>query len=116
MFVPKQYNYTTAMHGTIYPIEEFKASFGNDWGIWATGDSKRGLRWYGVFENAFGNYTVTTISFVLQQYLIQGKSYREEDLEIIVLDSGMFCLNLKYEDVDLGWDPEDDFIPKNEEL
>ena len=99
-FVPKVYTIAPEAIGTKWSFEEFVHLHGEYGGVVA-GDSKRGIMEFGIFEDASNNHLVTCLSNVVKKYSREEFEKNKPNLEVVVLESRMYCVCSKWEDVDL---------------
>ena len=93
-----KYTIATDAVGTTWPFEEFVLMHG-EYGAVVVADSKLGLIEYGIFEDVNNNQTITCISNVVKKYSGEEFEKNKSNLEVVVLESGMYCVCTKWEDV-----------------
>ncbi len=93
-----KYTIATDAVGTTWPFEEFVRMHG-EYGAVVVADSKRGLIEYGIFEDVNNNQTITCISNVVKKYSGEEFEKNKPNLEVVVLESGMYCVCSKWENM-----------------
>lgn len=86
--------------GTTWSFEEFVRIHGEYEGV-VVADSKRGIIEYGVFEDDNCKQIITCVSNVVKKYSGEEFEKNKANLEVVVLDSKMYCVCTKWEDVAL---------------
>ena len=101
----KGYTIATEAIGTIWSFEDFVRMHGEYESV-VVADSKRGMLEYGIFEDANNNMIVTCVSNVVKKYSNEEFENNKANLEIVVLESGLYCVCSKWEDVNLSDQPK----------
>ena len=96
-----RYSVASENVGTTWPFEDFVRMYGDYEGI-VMADSRRGLLEYGVFGDANGNHIVACVSNVVKKYSDEEFEKNKPNLVVVVLESKMYCVCSKWEDVNLS--------------
>lgn len=99
IFVPKEYTKAIEPVGTTWSFEDFIRMHG-EYDAVVMADSKHGVLEYGVFGNA-NKHIVACVSDVVKKYSGEEFEKNRPNLEVVVLDSGMYCVCPKWKDVPL---------------
>ena len=97
--------------GTVWAFEDIVRMHG-EYGSVVVADSKRGMLEYGIFENADGKHIVACVSDVVKKYSAEEFEKNQSNLEVVVLDSGLYCVCKRWEDVNLDRNSELIDVPK----
>ena len=95
-----RYTIASEPTGTCWPFEEFVRIHGEYDDI-VVADSKFGFHEYGIFEDANKTRIVTCVSNIVKKYSDEEFEKNKVNLEVIVLDSKMYCVCTKWENVAL---------------
>lgn len=95
------YQYTIAPDkvGSSWPFDTFEKEHGKYHVVGV--DSKRGTLVYGIFEDADNKQIITCVSDIVKKYNKEEFEINKHNLVVIVLDSGLYCVCKKWEDVNL---------------
>lgn len=85
--------------GTTWPFEDFVRMHG-EYDALVIVDSKNGVLEYGLFGKS-DKQIVVCVSDVVKKYSREDFEKNRQNLEVVVLDSGMFCVCPKWKDVPL---------------
>lgn len=100
--IPSPLDYSIAKEpiGTEWPFVDFLKIY-QKWGIIVAADSKKGLLYYGIFEDTNNNSIVTCVSHVVRNYSEKAMNNSKNNLIVRVMNSHRYCLCTKWEDVNL---------------
>lgn len=93
---PLKYTLAKEPIGTIISFLDFKKIYSN-WEIWAAGDSKEGIIYYGIFSDDNKNIVITKVSNKVSQYSDQAMKYAQNNLVIRVINTQRYLLCEKWE-------------------
>ena len=85
--------------GTTWPFEDFVRMHG-EYDVLVIVDSKNGVLEYGLFGKS-DKQIVVCVSDVVKKYSREDFEKNRQNLEVVVLDSGMYCVCPKWKDIPL---------------
>ena len=95
-FISLRYSVASEAVGTTWPFKDFVRIHGEYKSV-VVADKE-----YGIFEDANNNKIVTCVSNVVKKYGSKEFENNKVNLEVVVLESGLYCVCEKWEDVNLG--------------
>ena len=96
-----RYSIASETIGTTWSFDDFVRLHG-DYESVVVADSKRGMLEYGIFEDANNNQTIVCVSNVIKKYSYEDFEKKKHNFEVVVLESGLYCVCEKWEDVNLN--------------
>ena len=103
--IPQEYTRAIETVGTTWSLDDFVRKHGEYEAV-VVADSKKGMLEYGIFCDANGKQIVACISDVVKKYSAEEFEQNRPNLEVVVLDSGLYCVCKRWEDVNLDRSPE----------
>lgn len=100
-----RYSIASETIGTTWSFDDFVRLHG-DYESVVVADSKRGMLEYGIFEDANNNQTIVCVSNVIKKYSYEDFEKKKHNFEVVVLESGLYCVCEKWEDVNLNERPK----------
>ena len=100
-----RYSIASETIGTTWSFDDFVRLHG-DYEFVVVADSKRGMLEYGIFEDTNNNQTIVCISNVIKKYSYEDFEKKKHNFEVVVLESGLYCVCEKWEDVNLNERPK----------
>ena len=98
--IPMEYTRAIEAVDTTWPFEDFVRLHG-EYDSVVVADSKRGMLEYGIFGEANSKQIVACVSDVVKKYSDEEFEKNITNLDVVVLDSGMYCVCPKWKDVTL---------------
>ena len=100
-----RYSIASETIGTTWSFDDFVRLHG-DYESVVVADSKRGMLEYGIFEDTNNNQTIVCVSNVIKKYSYEDFEKKKHNFEVVVLESGLYCVCEKWEDVNLNERPK----------
>lgn len=100
-----RYSIASETIGTTWSFDDFVRLHG-DYESVVVADSKRGMLEYGIFEDTNNNQTIVCVSNVIKKYSYEDFEKKKHNFEVVVLESGLYCVCEKWEEVNLNERPK----------